>query len=112
LSSRFVGKIAELSLVLKGWEPLREGIQVLWLWGDARVGPSVALLRYEPGAHVPLHRHTGFELIYVLSGAQSDERGTYSAGSLVINPTGDEHSVRSDEGCLVLIVWERPVEFV
>jgi anti-sigma factor ChrR (cupin superfamily) len=112
LSSRFVGKVAELVLPAKGWEALREGIQVLWLWGDPRAGPSVALLRYEPGARVPLHRHMGFELIYVLSGAQSDERGTYAAGSLVVNPEGDQHSVRSEEGCLVLIAWERPVEFV
>ena len=112
MSSRFVGKIAELLLQAKGWEPLRDGISALRLWGDPNAGPSVALLRYVPGARVPRHRHIGFELIYVLSGAQSDERGTYGAGSLVINPAGDEHSVQSDDGCVVLIVWERPIEFV
>ena len=112
MSARFTGKLAELVLGATGWEPLREGVRALRMWGDARGGPSVALLSYDAGAQVPRHRHTGFELIYVLSGSQSDERGTYPAGSLVINPEGEEHSVRSEEGCVVLIVWERPVEFV
>jgi predicted ChrR family anti-sigma factor len=112
LRPRFVAKLAELALSKGEWEPLRDGVDVSRLWGDPHEGPSVALLRYAPGASVPRHRHAGFELIYVLSGAQSDERGIYGAGSLVINPAGDEHSVQSEEGCLVLIVWERPVEFI
>lgn len=112
MSSRFVGKLATLALTKGDWKPLREGIDVLRLFGDAHEGASVALLRYSPGARVPRHRHAGFELIVVLSGAQSDERGTYRAGSVVVNPRSDEHSVWSDEGCVVLIVWERPVEFV
>jgi anti-sigma factor ChrR (cupin superfamily) len=112
LKSRFVAKLAELTLSSRGWEELRDGVSVLRLWGDASEGASVAMLRYEPGARVPRHRHRGFEIIYVISGSQSDERGTYGAGSLVVNPNGDEHSVKSDEGCLVLIVWERPIEFL
>jgi anti-sigma factor ChrR (cupin superfamily) len=112
LSSRFVGKLAELALTKGDWKPLREGVEVLRIFGDAHEGASVALLRYAPGARVPRHRHEGFELIVVLSGAQSDERGTYPAGSVIVNPRDDEHSVWSDEGCTVLIVWERPVEFV
>jgi anti-sigma factor ChrR (cupin superfamily) len=95
-----------------GWEILREGVEIRRLAGKANEGPSVALLRYRPGARVPRHRHAGYEVIYVVSGAQSDESGRYDAGSLVVNRQGDEHSVWSDEGCVVLIVWERPVEFV
>jgi anti-sigma factor ChrR (cupin superfamily) len=111
LKSRFAAKLAELTLSSDGWRALREGVDVFRLWGDPEEGVSVALLRYAPGARVPRHRHTGLEIIYVISGSQSDERGTYGAGSIVVNPQGDEHSVRSDGGCLVLIVWERPVEF-
>jgi anti-sigma factor ChrR (cupin superfamily) len=112
LSPRFVGKLAEVALASSGWQPLRDGVEVLKIWGDPEVGPSVALLRYAPGARVPSHRHGGFELIYVISGSQTDERGTYAAGSLVVNPGGDEHSVSSVGGCVVLIVWERPIRFV
>ena len=112
MKSRFVGKLAELALIAKGWESLREGVDVLRLWGDSDAGASVTLLRYKPGAHVPRHRHSGFEAIFVISGSQSDERGTYGPGTFVVNPDGDEHSVRSDEGCTVLILRERPVEFL
>jgi anti-sigma factor ChrR (cupin superfamily) len=97
---------------LDGWESFRDGVEIKRLAGQPGGGPTVALLRYQPGAHVPLHRHHGFELIYVVSGEQSDERGSYSAGSVVTNHDGDEHSVRSEKGCVVLIVWEKPVEFI
>ncbi len=68
-------------------------------------------MRYQRGAEVPLHAHDGHELIAVLSGAQEDERGRYPAGSLVVNPPGSKHSVRAEAGCVVLVVWERPVVF-
>jgi anti-sigma factor ChrR (cupin superfamily) len=109
---RLVARALELGTRSGNWEELRTGVDLLRLCGDAKTGPSVALLRYAPGARVPSHRHTGFEVIYVLSGAQSDERGTYGAGTLVVHREGDAHSVWSDDGCLVLITWERPIEFV
>ena len=109
---RLALSVLEASREGAAWEALRPGVSVRRLWGDSSAGPSVALLRYEPGASVPAHRHAGFELIYVLEGAQSDERGRYEAGTLVVNPEGDAHSVSSDVGCLVLIVWQRPVEFL
>jgi anti-sigma factor ChrR (cupin superfamily) len=72
----------------------------------------VALLRYAAGAEVPVHRHDGYEFIYVLEGEQSDERGSYSAGSFVINEPGVSHAVVSAGGCVVLIHWQRPVVFL
>ncbi len=48
----------------------------------------------------------------MLEGAQSDERGRYDAGDFVLNAAGTEHSVWSDEGCVVLIQWERPVRML
>ncbi|MEM8728311.1 MAG: cupin domain-containing protein [Pseudomonadota bacterium] len=97
-----------------GWRqmsfaPFREGVDICWLReGD----PGVALLRYAPGASVPRHRHTGLETILVLEGSQSDETGTYSQGALVLNPPGSAHSVWSEDGCVILIEWERPVQFL
>jgi anti-sigma factor ChrR (cupin superfamily) len=104
-----VARAVELVGKRADWGELRAGVGILRLAGDPSSGPSVALLRYEPGARVPTHRHGGFEVIYVLEGAQSDENGTYVAGTLVVNRQGEEHSVWSDTGCLVLIVWERPI---
>lgn len=91
------------------FEAFREGVEICYLWQG---GPVIALLRYEKGASVPKHRHTGLETILVLEGSQSDENGRYFAGSLMINPEGSTHSVWSEEGCTVLIQWERPVVFV
>lgn len=101
-------------IVAGGWrnctfEPFRPGVEIsVLLEGE----PAVALLRYQPGAKVPRHRHVGVETILVLDGAQSDESGTYKTGDLVINERGSIHNVWSDEGCVVLIQWEKPVSFV
>lgn len=91
------------------FKPFRDGVDIHYMKQGT---PAVALLRYAPGARVPMHRHTGLETILVLEGAQSDERGTYPEGSFVLNPEGSAHSVWSDTGCVVLIQWERTVEIL
>ena len=101
-------------LLSGGWRrlpfrPFREGIEICRLRADP---PVVALLRYAPGARVPRHRHPGLETVLVLEGSQRDERGTYGPGTLVVNPAGSTHAVASDEGCVVLIQWERAVQFI
>ena len=94
------------------WRSLRPGVYLHWLQESEEGGPSAALLRYESGAEVPRHVHTGFEYLLILEGSQEDERGTYPVGTFVVNPPGSEHRVFSPRGCLVLAVWERPVRFV
>jgi len=93
------------------WQRLRDGVEVAWLYQNGAHGPSAAYLRYQPGASVPLHWHAGYEHVVVLEGSQSDDNGRHGVGSLVINPPGSSHDVVSEEGCVVLIVWERPVVF-
>jgi anti-sigma factor ChrR (cupin superfamily) len=94
------------------WEPLREGIDASWLYRNGEDGPAAALLRYRPGARVPLHRHRGYEHIYILRGSQTDGRGTLPAGSFIVNSPGSEHAVRSDDGCLALLIWQVPIEII
>lgn len=101
-------------LLAGGWEtarfaPFREGVEIARLHGGP---PQVALLRYAPGAEVPAHLHRGLETILVLQGSQSDERGIYAEGSLILNPEGTSHRVWSEDGCVVLIQWTLPVEFL
>ncbi len=101
-------------LLTGGWrdlafEPFREGIDISWLSEGA---PGIAVLRYAPGASVPLHMHPDIEMILVLDGAQSDEMGLYRAGDIVINSAGSQHSVISEDGCVVLLMWSQPVVFV
>ncbi|MBU1173959.1 MAG: cupin domain-containing protein [Alphaproteobacteria bacterium] len=91
------------------FEPFRDGVEICRLVTGA---PEVALLRYAPGASVPRHLHRGLETFLVLEGAQSDERGTYAAGTLAVNPVGSVHSVASEAGCIVLIQWTSPIEIL
>lgn len=90
------------------WEPFRKGVEIYHLYKDD-TGASAAMLRYEVGAKVPHHSHSGYEHIFVLSGSQSDVNGKYTKGSLIINPPDTSHQVFSEEGCVVLIVWQKPV---
>lgn len=94
------------------WEPFRAGIEAAWLRRAQDGGSAAALLRYAPGATVPAHRHPGWEQILVLEGSQQDENGRYEAGCVVFNPPGTVHSVASPEGCVVLAIWERPVDLL
>ena len=94
------------------WEPFRDGIEASWLYRDGETGPAAAFLRYRPGARVPHHRHRGYEHIYVVRGSQTDPRGRFGAGAFIVNPPGTQHDVVSEEGCLVLIVWQQRVEIL
>lgn len=103
-------------LLAGGWrklafEPFHPGVMIYPLYGDGD-GPAAAVLRYDPQSSVPFHEHTGYEHVLVLDGAQEDERGRYQAGSLSINPPGSRHRVWSTEGCVALLIWERPVRML
>lgn len=94
-----------------GWKPFRDGIEILRIYGSGDSGSAAALLCYAPGASVPRHLHPDYEHILVLSGSQTDEDGTYGPGTCVIHGPGSRHSVRSDDGCVVLAIWAKPVVF-
>ncbi|GAB5540114.1 MAG: hypothetical protein Salg2KO_22170 [Salibacteraceae bacterium] len=94
------------------WEPFRPGVTAHWLYKDENTGASAVLLRYEPGARVALHEHTGYEHMFVLDGDEYDEYGTYPAGGFVINPPGTKHSPGSKGGCVALLIYEKKVKFV
>jgi anti-sigma factor ChrR (cupin superfamily) len=94
------------------WTPFREGVDIYRLYGDGKSGPATALLRFHPGARVPLHDHTGYEHILVLTGSQVDENDSAAAGTLIINPPRTRHSVLSETGCIVLAIYEKPVAFL
>jgi len=100
-----------LRLAEFAWESLGPGVEVSPLHRDAAGHTKLALLRYAPGARVPDHLHTGMEYIQILAGSQQDESGVYQAGTLLVSFTGTRHSVASPEGCVVLAVWEAPVQF-
>jgi len=94
------------------FEPFRPGVEISRLYGKAESGASAAVLRYQPGARVPRHRHTGHETVLVLEGSQRDLRGVYRAGDVVLNLPGSMHDVTSDDGCVALVLWQQPIEIL
>lgn len=94
------------------WEPFSEGVDIYRLYENGPEGPTAALLRFQPGGRVPLHEHTGYEHIFMLAGEQVDEVSKAETGSLIINPPGTSHSILSENGCIVLAIYEKPVKFI
>jgi anti-sigma factor ChrR (cupin superfamily) len=84
------------------WQERRPGVfwNVLWEEGDRKA----VLVRYAPGAVIPRHRHLGDEQIFVLEGSVSDDTGTCTAGNYARRPPGCVHTVRSEQGALVLAI--------
>ena len=94
------------------WQPYREGVEIHRLYGDGITGPIAALIRYRAGGEVPLHVHIGYEHIIILAGSQRMGNEVFGTGTLIINPPGTQHKVSSDDGCIVLAIYEKPVRFL
>jgi anti-sigma factor ChrR (cupin superfamily) len=93
------------------WQPFEDGVDIHRLYGDGLSGPTAALLRFHKAGKVRRHAHAGYEHIFVLAGSQRDQNGVATAGTLIINPPGTEHSVVSEAGCIVLAIYEEAVLF-
>lgn len=93
------------------WKPYRTGVEIVRIYGDPEDGPAAALLRYQPGAGVPLHEHLGYEHILILARTQCDPNGCNDAGTLIVNAPGSSHSVYNELGSVVLAIWERSIRF-
>jgi len=94
------------------WQPFHPGVDIVELYPKTDEEGHAALLRYQPGTCVPFHLHRGYEHILVLRGSQRDSLGVYPAGTLVIKQPDTSHQVCSDEGCVVLAIWHRPVRIL
>jgi anti-sigma factor ChrR (cupin superfamily) len=94
------------------WKSYKEGVEIFRLYGDGVTGPTAALIRYREGGEAPLHEHSGYEHILILTGSQRDANGVFGPGTLIINAPGTRHKVSSENGCIVLAIYERPVRFL
>jgi anti-sigma factor ChrR (cupin superfamily) len=93
-----------------GWEGDRSGISFKVLWQDPATKRRAQMTRFAPGAQLPLHRHVGDELVFVIEGAVSDEAGAVTAGNMGYRPHGCVHTVTSKSGATVLAVLTGDVE--
>jgi len=93
-----------------GWQDFQTGLRFKILWEDKPTKRRAQLTRFEPGAKLPLHRHVGDELIFVLEGVVSDESGAVTAGNVGYRPNGCVHTVSSKNGATVLAVLTGDIE--
>jgi anti-sigma factor ChrR (cupin superfamily) len=84
------------------WQNVAPSIKAKILWSDRETHRQLRLTRFEPGAKLALHRHTGDELVYVIEGSIADEFGTVRSGDLGYRPQGCVHTVTSSNGATAL----------
>ncbi len=94
------------------WVERRPGIFWKLLWEDPDGLHKAILMRYEPGATIPRHRHEGDEQIFVLEGSVADDTGVCTAGNYARRPPGCVHTVTSATGALLLAVTSGPTQSI
>jgi anti-sigma factor ChrR (cupin superfamily) len=92
------------------WQEFQPGISFKVVWQDPPTKRRAQMTRFAPGAQLPLHRHVGDELIFVIEGAVSDESGTVASGNVGYRPNGCVHTVTSTNGATVLAVLTGDIE--
>ncbi|MGH7299445.1 MAG: cupin domain-containing protein [Candidatus Rokuibacteriota bacterium] len=92
------------------WVERRPGVFWKTLWEDPDGLHKAILMRYEPGATIPRHRHIGDEQIYVIEGGVADDTGVCTAGNYARRPPGCVHTVTSPTGALVIAMTSGPTE--
>jgi len=92
------------------WTAMTPTIKAKMLWSDAATKRRAQLTRFDPGATLPMHRHVGDELLYVIEGSIADEHGTTTTGNVGYRPNGCVHSVSSENGATVLAIVTGGIE--
>jgi len=99
-----------ISVSDRAWQEVQPGIRMKHLWADAPTNRRAVMSRIEPGARLPLHRHVGDELVFVIEGAFADESGTVTAGNMGYRPNSCVHTVSSPQGATVLAIITGGIE--
>jgi anti-sigma factor ChrR (cupin superfamily) len=94
------------------WATAMPGVQQKPIWHDKETKRRAVLVRFEAGAKLPLHRHVGDELIFVIEGSNADESGEVMTGDMNYRPNGCVHTVTTKNGATVLALVTGGVEMM
>ena len=87
------------------WHPLATGVSRKILFEDRERGTTTSILKLQPGAQIPSHRHGGIEECMVLEGDVYSDTETFAAGDYICMPAGSMHEqLFSTHGALLFIV--------
>ena len=95
----------------KGMEWEKSQFEKIWkkvLYQNEALGEMTVLLKWEPGAVLPFHKHPEIEQSWVLEGSFYDHDGICRAGEFVWRQPGSLHETKSDEGCVLLAIYRKP----
>lgn len=96
------------------WRPFDEApgvhFQVLRKHPDS--SGLTLMLRFDPGADYPAHRHPAGEEYYVLEGELRDGPRTYGPGTYVYQQPGSVHRPSSPAGATVIVFLPEGIERV
>jgi anti-sigma factor ChrR (cupin superfamily) len=107
MASRYV-TVADLE-----WTPAGcPGMNWKILFQDKARGLLTALVRFDPGAVLDLHRHVDIEQTYVLEGTLEDDEGICGPGDFVWRPKGNCHRAVAPNGALLLAIFQTPNVFL
>jgi quercetin dioxygenase-like cupin family protein len=83
------------------WYPhFIKGIKIAILHTDTQKRELSCLVRCEPGAKYPLHRHSGHEEIFMLEGDLQVEGKVYGAGDYLVSAPYSAHAPETEKGCM------------
>jgi anti-sigma factor ChrR (cupin superfamily) len=99
-----------ISVSDRAWQERQPGVWMRTIWEHPESKRRALMARIEPAAKLPLHRHVGDELVFVIEGSLSDDFGTVTAGNLGYRPNGCVHTVSTRNGATVLAVLTGGVE--
>ena len=89
------------------------GVFVKLLYVDAERDTVTTLVRMEPGARIPRHRHRGAEQCLVIAGDVSSGGHTMGAGDFNCSLTGSIHDeLRTEGGALLFLVSPESYELL
>ncbi len=83
--------------------------------GDPMAGPSVIVLKFEPGCSIPWHWHSANEQIIAVSGAsrfqmKGEQPRNVSAGGYVFGPAKHPHQASCAAGCTLYLSSDGPFD--
>jgi len=92
------------------WQERQPGVRSKAIWEDPETKRRAVMTRLDPGVQLPLHRHAGDELVFVIEGGISDDFGTVTAGNVGYRPNGCVHAISSKNGVTLLAILTGGVE--
>lgn len=78
------------------------------LYENKAEGEMTCLIKLEPGARLPMHKHPELEQAFVLEGSMGDHDGNCGAGEYVWRKAGSIHENASETGAVILGIYRKP----